>query len=634
MNFVKKTSLFAVALTLGATDARAIKPKIMYKNGEIEASVSGKFDTTTVADIRTSLLNKGVLNDKTLATKTTADVVFDLKTDKTKLRFSPRSKAVWGNDKQIATASTSIKDVDAVSLAHSHKIAPRMIWLREAWVELNLTKMFGMNIPEQTFTIGAFPFSVGRGIALGNAFSVNPASLGFYSDNSVDQYAFGAKYTGKAWKDLVSYDIYGAILENKSTSTSETFAPSQIQAFGKKDDPSRGYGVINWLGAARINITPISSDTTTLKFQPYVVHNNAPEQTVEFVADASSKLTTAGMAIDLSWNKFEFGFEGALNFGKQKVKGWDRNKIQKINREGAAVFVYSDIYDADPATTTVTVANKALYDTSNTSQITAINNVARSTDSNSVLIAGTALYNSSSRFRAPYENKYNGFMVVGDVALWLYNKDFKIAASGGVASGDRNPNVNLADPNEPLIDGTYDGFLGLQEVYGGTQVVSAFVMGGRKLSRPLSAPNSGDQFASVINGFSNLIHGGVSCKYEPKSWSRKFSINPNLLGFWEHAATTKFDIATGLSSSELANKYLGIEFNTILSLNLSEDVIMKASGAVFVPGKHYDDIKGKPFNSAQRKALNAANKTSIPSNLPVIGTDRAYAFTLGLSYIF
>lgn len=634
MNFIKKTSVLAVAAILGAPGLEAKDPKIMFKNGDAQASISGKLDTTTSRDIRASLLNKGVINDKTLATKTTADVTFDLKTDIAKLRFAPRSKAVWGSNKQLVTAKTSIKDVGAVGLSHSHKVGQRMIWLREAWVELDLTKMFGMDIPKQTFTIGSFPFSVGRGIALGDAFSVSPASLGFYSDSSVDQYALGAKYTGNAFNDFLSFDFYGAILENNSTSTSETLAETQAQAFGKKSDPIRGYGMINWLGAFRAKVTPLNSDEVTLKFEPYVLHNNAPEQMVEFTADASSKLTTAGMAIDLVWNQFEVNFEGALNFGRQKVKGWDRNRIEKINRSGAVVLVYTDIYNVDPNTTSVTTANKVLYDSSDSSQVAAVNNVTRSIESNGVLIDGTTLYNGLSRFRAPYENKYRGFMAVGDIGFWVYKKDFIVAASGGVASGDRNPNVNLADPLEPNIDGNYDGFLGLQETYGGNLVKSAFVMGAGKLTRPLSSPNTGDQFAAVVSGFNNLAYGGVGCKYEPKKWARKFKIAPNLLGYWQHAATTKFDIATGLSSAELADKFLGIEFNTFLVVGLAEDVTMKFSGAVFAPGKHYKDIKGKPFNSAQRKALSSANKTSIPSNLPVISDDRAYSFTMGLTYEF
>lgn len=626
--------ILLISLGFYGTALVAKEPKTSVKVKDIEFKVSGKLDTVTTSDLYASLLNHGVHNDKTIATKTTADVVFDVNSKSTKLRLSPRAKAVWGNDKQLTTKSADLKDVHAVSLGHSHKIPARMIWMREAWAELNLTEIFGMDIPKQTFTIGSFPFSLGRGIVLGDAYSVSPASLGFYSDASVDQYAFGAKFSGDLRKDFISYDLYTAVLENKSTSISETSEQTLAQAFGKKSDPARGFGKINWVGAARLNITPLDVDGTKLKLEPYIMHNSAPEQMVEFASDASSKLTTFGAAADFTWNRFELNLEGALNTGKQKVLGWDRNRIEKLNRGGYVVFAYSNIYDTDPNTTTVTDANKVLYDTSNSAQVSAINAVNRSESSNGTLVAGTAVYNGLTRFRAPYENKYKGFMAVADLGYWVYKNDLKVAVAGGIASGDRNPNVNLADPLEPKIDGTYEGFLGLQEVYGGKQVVSAFVMGAGKLVRPLSAPNSGDQFADVVNGFNNLRFGGVSCKYEPKDRARKLKINPNLLAYWQDDATNKFDLTTGLSSAELANKFLGTELNLIVAVGLTEDVTANFSGAVFFPGKHYDDIKGKPFNAAQRKALDAANLTSIPSNLPVISSDRAYSINLGLCYAF
>ena len=43
-------------------------------------------------------------------------------------------------------------------------------------------------------TFGAFPFELGRGIALGTAYAVDASDLGFYSENAIDQYAFGGKF--------------------------------------------------------------------------------------------------------------------------------------------------------------------------------------------------------------------------------------------------------------------------------------------------------------------------------------------------------------------------------------------------------------------------------------------------------
>ncbi|MFT6765539.1 MAG: hypothetical protein ACJAZS_000417 [Alteromonas naphthalenivorans] len=633
MNFSRATRPFFVFLLLSISGVEAKDSYFSFKDGDIEGSISGKFNTSTNFTMG-SLLNKEAYEiDKVIGTKTTVNLQGKFKTPLTTVYADVKSTALWGNNRQIGTSKVTIKDVDAVSLSHSHVVAERVIWLKEAWLELNLTNMFSLNLPKQTFTIGSLPFSIGRGISLGSAYSISPTTLGFYSDSSVDQYAFGAKIAGDIKEDFLTYDIYGAVLENKSTSTSEVAAQTQAQAFGGKENPARGFGMINWLFAARTKVTPLKGEDKKLIVEPYVVYNDAPEQAVEFSADSSSKLTTLGMAVDLEWDRMEVGLEGAFNFGKQKVKGWDRNKIEKINRAGVMTFVYSDVYSVDPNLLAgVTAADKVIYDPSGANK-TAINDVARSESSNGTQVGTAGIWNSSSRFRAPYENKYNGFMAVADISFWMYKKDFKISAAGGIASGDRNPNTNLADPNEPNIDGDYAGFLGLQELYRGTKVKSAYVMGG-KLTRPLSAPNSGNQFAATTSGFSNIIYGGFSGKYEPKGRKRKLSFHPNVLGYWQHAATTKFDITAGLSSTELADKFLGTEFNLLSTIGLSEDIEATFSGAVFFPGQHYKDIKGKPFNAAQRKALDAANKTAISSVLPVLGTDPGYSFVVGLTYSF
>ena len=117
------------------------------------------------------------------------------------------------------------------------------------------------------------------------------------------------------------------------------------------------------------------------------------------------------------------------------------------------------------------------------------------------------------------------------------------------------------DPNNSKIDGTYDGFIPLQEVYSGKQVKSAFVMGAGKLKRPLFIPETGDQFAEVVNGFSNLRFVGFGSEYKEKFDLYGIKFQPNLLVYWQEDATNKFDLTTGKSSHELAHKFLGTEGN-------------------------------------------------------------------------
>ena len=71
-----------------------------------------------------------------------------------------------GSDKQNVVQYTEIKDVNAVSLGHNHRIPARIVWIREGWFVYKLCKSFNMNLDTQTFTIGAFPFFCGKGIFL------------------------------------------------------------------------------------------------------------------------------------------------------------------------------------------------------------------------------------------------------------------------------------------------------------------------------------------------------------------------------------------------------------------------------------------------------------------------------------
>ena len=77
---------------------------------------------------------------------------------------------------------------------------------------------------QHTLTFGAFPFELGRGIALGVAYALDASDLGFISEYAVDQFAFGGKLSGELVKGSLFYDLYAAILDNKSASFNQTNA--------------------------------------------------------------------------------------------------------------------------------------------------------------------------------------------------------------------------------------------------------------------------------------------------------------------------------------------------------------------------------------------------------------------------
>ncbi len=649
MNFVPKLPLAALVLFFvsgNVISSQSKKPNLFYKNGDFEASIIGNIQTETAFDKNGILFNNRI-PDELFANKTKIDISFLTKTPTCQSKVTMRNKVVWGNPKVIYTNDAWLKTLDGPATSHFHTVGPNMLWIREAWVEADMAKICKMEgALKQTVTLGSFSFSLGRGISLGDAYSVNPSLLGFFQDNSVDQYAWGVKVSGGLIKDFMSYDFYLSVLSNKSTSLSETILPTQLKAFGTGNtSPWRGSGQINFVTAARFMITPMIEERKKLSFEPYVMHHHDPEQKVEFFSDAKSNLNTGGFACELIAGDLEFGFDCASNFGSQYVKGWDRNYVNNVNTGGYSSFVYSDVYDVNPNVTIPTATNYVLYDPANSAQKTAIASVPSGAISNGAPITGTNLYNSLTRYRSPYITKFRGFMWVGDASYWLVPKDLVLSATWGFSSGDQNPNANLKDPNDASVDGNYNGFIPFQELYSGKRVQSFFGMTSLVI-RPLNITNTGDDFAVTVDNFSNLKFWGMGIKYTPQKAKSKWNVNPNFLMYWQDTASNRFDITTGKTTNALASKYIGAESNIFFGVNLSENLSLTGGIGLLVPGQHYTDIKGKPVSKSQREALNAALKAAAAANppsvgpvtnlkgLPLVGNNTAYSASIAMGYSF
>src|SRR5690606_5058198 len=152
--------------------------------------------------------------------------------------------------------------------------------------------------------------------------------FGFYADSAIDQYAFGARFSGELISKVLSYDFYTAILQNNSGSLNDTSRKILGQEYERLETPERGFGKINFLMAGRFNWTVFDNDWLgRMTLEPYALYNNDPEQRIEFRGDATSKLGTLGLAGEFYGKRFEAGFDYAVNLGEQRVKGWDRNII-------------------------------------------------------------------------------------------------------------------------------------------------------------------------------------------------------------------------------------------------------------------------------------------------------------------
>jgi hypothetical protein len=647
---IKGYLLAAVALQLFS--ATLLHAKITATFDDVTFNFSGVFKPETFYGKNVNWLNNDNDFDKMYFSRHALDLMFDLaygaKTyDEDILKFlcQVRNKGVWGNPESIASTTFSeVNLLGAIKGAHKHGFPRHIFWIRQLWLQFDLARAASLPFKNKhTFTIGAFPFQLGRGIALGDAYAVGPEILGFWSDGAIDQYAFGAKFSGELLPKVLSYDLYTAILQNNSGSLTDTEKRILVQDFGGLENPERGFGKVNYIVAGRLNWTAFDNNWLgRLTLEPYGLYNNDPEQKIEFPADATSKLGTVGLASEFYGNRFEFGFDYAMNFGQQRVRGWDRNIVKENNRDGVVVLINDNATATYTNLSGATVTESAPYvvdkDGKPSEAQKIINTTFRNESQNGkgigivepfgYLQAFTAgpveLKNSAGRFGNPYVNTYNGWMFVTDASYAFgKTKDLQIAVAAGVTSGDDNPNFETKD-------GSYNGFIGLQEVYSGKRVRSVFLLGGAgRLKRLLSTPESTEiqapsRKAQAISGFTNLVFCGTSLRWVPKTWEKPFEIHPNVLALWQER-----QIGT-------ARTFLGVETGLFINWSLLKDLKLFWVSSMFFPGSHYKDRMGTPvFTQEEREFVDSNNPTGIKQDrIPGLGNNVAYTFNLGLIYTF
>ncbi len=572
-----------------------------------------------------------------------------------------RNKGVWGDPESMAkTTISGVKLHDSTFGQHSHAIPRHIMWIRELWVKLALNELLCLPfVNEHSVTLGAFPFELGRGISLGASYKVDPSDLGYYSEVAVDQYAFGGKLSGILSKVLM-YDVYAAILDTKCASAAQTGAKIRGQEFGHRNNQARGFGSINYLVAAHLKYNAILHPKVRIQFEPYVLYNRNPEQRIEFLADAGGDLITIGLASESSVGNFEWGFDTAFNLGGQQIKGWDRNVIKIQNNKGFLVETNSKVkqisreeferkgLDPNDPDLCEKVKSAALEVPENQSIIDVSE---QSAEQNGKIIGENSfgiLINDCDRFRSPYKNYFRGSMFIFDMGYYIMRPDLKISAVVAFASGDKDPNKDLECRGDAQVDTKYYGFIGLQETYSGTRVKSAFLLSGSgKVPRLLAFPSVrlANATPSNISRFSNLVFGGASAYWLP-SWSaHKWNVNPNVLVYWQECPTTvcghEGHDEHGHPTGEIEIKrygissFLGTEINVFVEAEVLAGLRFFGVSSVFLPGKHFSDIKGRPINEDQRKFLEKSNQTGIVNDkVPLLGDDAAYFANVGLEYKF
>ncbi len=677
MNLNKISHILSVALLLTASQLLPLGA-LFKPTDDFSFFFSGKYRPETFYASNVSLLNDNNREDKIYFSRHTLDMTlnsfYGLGTygyNIAEMKATMRNRAVWGDPMSISpTTPAVIDDLGAADFSHNHYLPRNIVWIREFWLSFDIGPAFGLTFKNpQTFIIGAFPFLLGRGIALGEAYATGNSVLGFYTDFNIDQFAWGASFYGDIVKDVLRYDFYTALLRNNASSVSKNIEPIYEHEIGKKNCPERGFGSVNFLVAQRLQWNVFKDDIWgNLTLEPYALFNHDPEQRVEFRADAESKLLTLGFAGEYEGPRFALGFDTAMNLGRQQVRPWDRNYIVRQLRDGVAMRVNSHVYVGLDPKNPDSAKNKDVYlapysknvvsiSTQNVSNVgkqaqELIDNAPQGEFFNGLAIGTVSgfsadmpyvpnnvdpamadqFFNANNRYRDGYKNRYKGWMFIADGALFFCDKDLQLAATAGIASGDDNPHYET-------VDGDFTGFIGLQEIYSGTRVRSSFLLGSLgKVQVPCSAPR-GDQapakFAQGISGFTNLVLWGTALHYTPSFVKRRIVFNPNLYMFWQDKPTHKFDPVNKKETDQFARTFLGTELNLFFDYYMFKDLKLFYVSSIFVPGGHFSDIKGKPVNSRQQRLLDSRTIESFDAcNIPNIGDDISFAVNIGLEYRF
>lgn len=634
--------------------------------GIISAKFSNKLKLEGYYGKNTRLLNNcnGDL-DKTLWQKYTWDPKFTYTFvnercgwDTTTFLANIRCKGTFGSpESAYKTAATPIKDDDVVLGYHTHPLTVNIAIVRELWLEMTINDILGANLKHRhTFTMGLFPFQLGRGIALGDAYAVMPDITGFDPASSVDQYAPGFKLSGSiADGGMCDYDMYVALLSNRCDRFDVVNEMILGSMYGHWREQARGFGKINYIFASRLKCQLIDEDDRKLYIEPYALFNDEREQRVEVRGDAHSKLGTLGLMVEGVLGELDFGFESALNVGKQHVYGLDRNALKKdlrqiksgttvlstaqtvVNSKVTAIAINTETGDMAGKTALFTPTNQAIVN----SQIAASTENSCLAAYNGQIIPNPAtgapsnLKNADDRFRNPYDNTYSGSMFVFDATYHLLHPDLRISACVGLATGDIAPNTDLDVINDSAVDGDYKGFMSLQELYNGTRVRSAFLLGGRgSIPRLLSFPigRVGGGYPQVVTRFTNLIFTGGGFAWEHETARHTWKFNPNILSFWQQYPTRIVD-ACGQTRS--ARSHLGTEINLFVDVMILEGLTFSMLTGVFLPGNYYADVKGHPITKEEAAILERRIRTGAEGVcLPTLGDDKAFFISAGFEYRF
>lgn len=616
--------------------------KIQFKAENLTVDIGGKVNNETFFANNMNFLNASVATDSTFFIRTTFDLwsmISQGKEEEPRLMFydTLRFRFKWGsatdvkNDTSSVTISNTKFDVKGTA-TNKH-----LLWMRESWLKVRLGEIDERNNYVQ---IGLIPYQVGRGIALGAAYDAL-GFLGFAPGSSIDQYAPAVLFSFNPVADRFVVDIYASLLENKQTSLSENEEIIRTGELGNACG-KRGVGRQSCIMALRSDICVWDGSYHRIDFEPYIVNQHAPDQdSLEFVNDEDSYLTTVGMAIEGASGKVSWGFEAAQNFGELDIKAWDRNKTKIVkNSDGVLIEQYTKVYTTDPSTT---LKPTAATITSAAASIVAASPKDRSENGKLIgTIAGTPainLYNAFDRFRPAQRRVASGYFFVADATYDYIPKIFNASLGIGYASGFIEPQEDINKlTQEQLLNEPFTAFIPLQSVYSGKRLRHLVLFNQGVPRFNVKLPNDvlfGKNVNTVlqsdsVNEMTNIAFIGTRFDWNVQALKRHgVNIAQNIIAYWSpetaHFPTSKRKVALNdteeydlITSAEQSSNFIGTEFTTEFSALFYEKWKLAGYFGVLFPGQHYKDMAGTIIKKYDKET----------------GCDIGYVGNVGVAYFF
>jgi hypothetical protein len=510
-----------------------------------------------------------------------------------------RTRYIWGSNQEsllMDEASTIL--VGSVLPSHTHNVDFNFFWLREGWVALDISRFMAID-KSIVFQAGRIPYEVGRGISFGQAYLLGRGFLGYDSTNIIDEFSTGFLLSTEIYtnqKTEIFWEIYSTVLTNRSVYLDEILEPiykNRIFACGDSfDKDARGFGHIGAAVVSRLLIQH-NYDSFIINAEPYIIWDVVPELNLEFPAQGKSSLATLGCMIQGTSSGLNFNLEWAINKGGLNLYGWDRNYLKIKNRDGNLVAVNNYVLENNlPAL--VNFDNEKIIESS-----------PQGSEFNGKNISPN-LQNSKRRFTDPRYINFEGSMFVCDIAYWLKEQEFLLATTFGFASGGDDPIYDVSDNK-------YGGFIGIQELYTGLWVLSAFRPGGpltRNIAQDFSLEES---YETILSTFTDLKFFGASVRLD--LWNKKLILINNLISYWTFCQPKAFDKQKMKLVDDEVDDYLGTELVFAAILSPRRYVGFYLVYALFFPGGRYINENLGPINPFEAYYLK--NKINLNKFYPV-----------------